>query len=43
MRSLKSLGLPSNSYGNLLSSIIINKLPHELRLVVGREIEDQDW
>ena len=42
-RSLKSLGIPSNSYGSLLSSIIMNKLPQELRLIISREIKDQDW
>ena len=43
IRSLKSLGIPSNSYGSLLSSIIMNKLPQELRLIISREIKDQDW
>ena len=43
VRSLKSLGIPSNSYGSLLSSIIMNKLPQELRLIISREIKDQDW
>ena len=43
VRSLKSLGIPSNSYGSLLSSIIMNKLPQELRLIIGREVKDQDW
>lgn len=43
VRSLKSLGLPSGSYGSLLSSIIMNKLPQELRLIVSREIKDQEW
>ena len=40
---IKSLGIPSNSYGSLLSSIIMNKLPQELRLIISREIKDQDW
>ena len=43
VRSLKSLGVPSNSYGSLLSSIIMNKLPSDLRLVVSREIKDEEW
>ena len=38
VRSLKSLGLPSDSYGSLLSSITMNKLPQELRLIISREI-----
>ena len=43
VRSLKSLGIPSNSYGSLLSSIIMNKLPQEVRLIISREIKDHDW
>ena len=43
VRSLKSLGVPSSSYGSLLSSIIMNKLPQDLRLVVSREIKDDEW
>ena len=44
VRSLKSLGLPSGSYhGSLLSSIIMNKLPQELRLIISREIKDHEW
>ena len=43
VRSFKSLGLPSGSYASLLSSIIMNKLPQELRLIISREIKDQEW
>jgi len=43
VRSLKSLGVPSSSYGSLLSSIIMNKLPQDLRLIVSREIKDEEW
>ena len=43
VRSLKSLGRPSGSYGSLLSSIIMKKLPQELRLIISREIKDQEW
>ena len=41
MRSLRSLGVTSDSYGNLLSSVLLNKLPSELRLVVSRGIGDR--
>ena len=37
VRSLKSLGVPLESYGGLLSSILINKLPQDFRLVITRE------
>ena len=37
---LRALGVPSESYGSLLSSVLMNKLPQELRLIVSREITD---
>ena len=40
VRGLRALGVPSDSYGNLLSSVLMNKLPQELRLIVSREITD---
>ena len=47
VRCLKLLGLPyaSGSHGSLLSSFtgIMNKLPQELRLIISREIKDQEW
>ena len=43
MRSLKSLGVSSSSYGCLLSSIMMSKLPQDLRLVVSRKIKDDKW
>ena len=35
VRGLRGLGVPSESYGGLLSSIIMNKLPPEIRLIVS--------
>ena len=43
VRSLKSLGVPRESYGGLLSSILMNKLPQEFRLVITREMGNDDW
>ena len=43
VRSLKSLEVPVNSYGNLLSSLLMNRLPQEIRLLVSREIGDGEW
>ena len=43
VRSLKSLGVPPESYGGLLSSILINKLPQDFRLVITREVGEDDW
>ena len=33
--SLKSLGVESGSYGGLLASVLLNKLPKELQLLVS--------
>ena len=43
VRTHYSLVIVLSSYGSLLSSIIMNKLPQELRLIISREIKDQDW
>ena len=32
-----------NSYGNLLSSLLMNRLPQEIRLLMSREIGDGEW
>ena len=40
--SLKSLGVSPDSYGALLSSILLSKLPHELRLIISRKTGDDD-
>ena len=43
VRSLKSLGVASDSYGSLLSSVLLSKLPQELRLVISRKTSEDDW
>ena len=43
VRSLQSLEVPSSSFGAMLASVIMNKLPHELRLAVSKEITDGEW
>lgn len=42
-RSLKSLGVESGSYGGLLASVLLNKLPHDLQLLVSRRIGESEW
>ena len=42
VRSLKSLEVQPESYGSLLSSVLMNKLPAELRLIASRKFADQD-
>lgn len=39
VRSLRSLGVPPESYGSLLSSVLLN----ELHLIVSRKTGDGDW
>ena len=41
VRGLASLGVTSDSYGSLLSSVLIQKLTSELRLIVGRRVTDK--
>ena len=43
VRGLWALGVPASSYGGLLSSILISKLPMELRLIVSRELNESEW
>ena len=43
MRGLRFLGISAELYGNLLSSILMNKLPQELRLIISREIQHDEW
>ena len=43
VRSLKGLEVPAESYGRLLVPVIMSKLPSELRLILGREMGDEDW
>ena len=42
-RNLKSLGVESSSYGGLLVSVLLNKLPQDLQLFVSRKIGESEW
>ena len=37
MRCLKALGVNPDAYGTMLSSVLLNKLPPELRLIISRQ------
>ena len=41
MRALKSLGVVESSYGTLLSSVLVQRLPQELRLIVSRGVAEE--
>ena len=43
VRSLESLGVEANSYGSLLVPIIMNRLPHQLKLVTSRNLSSDLW
>ena len=36
VRGLRALGIPAESYGSLLSLVILSKLPQEFRVIVSR-------
>lgn len=42
IRSLKALGVEPESYGAMLSSVLLSKLPPELRLIVSRKVSADD-
>ena len=42
IRSLKSLGVHSTSYGALLSSVLLKKLPPDIRLIVSRKVASSE-
>ena len=43
VRSLKSIGVAASSYGNLLASILMNKVPSDLCLIVSCETVEDNW
>ena len=43
MRGLRALGIDSESYGQMLSSILMNKLPGEMPLIISRELGGGKW
>ena len=43
VQSLKSIGIAASSYGNLLASILMKKIPSDLCLIVSRETVEDNW
>ena len=43
IRSLRALGISNETYGSLLTSTLLGKLPADIRLIVSRSITDDDW
>ena len=43
VRGLQVLDVPTETYGSLLVPVLMTKLPEDIRLLVGREIKDNEW
>lgn len=43
VRGLKALGVDASCYGGLLSSILMSRLPSDLRLIVSRGLPEEAW
>ena len=43
VRGLKALEVDSESYGSLMVSILMNKMPSEIRLIVSRSLKTENW
>ena len=43
IRNLKNLSVETASYGSLLTSIIVERVPTELRLVFSRKFGNENW
>ena len=42
VRGLKAMGVTAETYGGLLSSVMLSKVPPEIRLIISRAIGDGD-
>ena len=43
VRGLKSLKVPTASYGSLFIPVLLKKIPHDVRLLIGRQVKDGQW
>ena len=43
VRSLNLLGVLPESYGSVVASTLLNKLPHDVQLIVSRGVSDAEW
>ena len=43
VRNLRSLGVSSESYGSLLSPIVMKRLPQELCIIVSKQVGSDSW
>ena len=40
--SLRALGVEQDTYGAMLTSVLLTKLPHEIRLIITRRLSGED-
>ena len=43
VRSLRSLDVDDDNYGSLLAPIIMERLPHQFKLTISRQVGDDTW
>ena len=43
VRNLSSLSVPPDTNAKLLVDLLIEKIPHSLRLLISRELDDKVW
>ena len=43
IRSLRSLDVDDDNYGSLLTPMIMERLPHQFKLTMSRQIGDDTW
>ena len=43
VRSLRSLDVGDDNYGSLLTPIIMERLPHQFKLTISRQVGDDTW
>ena len=43
IRSLSSLGVQAESYSSLLSSVLLDKLPEDIQLLISRKVPEKNW
>ena len=43
MRSLQELGIESKNYDSLLAPIMLERLPHQLKLIISQNLKSEIW
>ena len=43
MQQLKTLGISADAYNSLLPSVLMKKMPKDVRLIIARKITEDNW